>query len=197
MRTADPHAPTKENILAAARKLMLQKGFNATSVDEICAEAGATKGSFFHFFKSKDELGKAVLERSVCGQMSAIASAPFQKLKDPKARLLGRIDATIAALDDPSMPRSCILGNFSQELAPTHSDFQSLCADWFTKAAEDFAQNVAAALPHVNAGRLADLYLAVIQGSLIMAKAKRDVSVAIENLRQFRSYVEGLLEVKR
>lgn len=96
MRTADPHAPTKENILAAACKLMLQKGFNATSVDEICAAAGATKGSFFHFFKSKDDLGKAALKSFVERGRLIFESAPFQKLKDPKARLLGWIDTAIS-----------------------------------------------------------------------------------------------------
>lgn len=192
MRIADPYAPTKERILNAAMKLMLAQGFEATSVDEIIAEAGATKGSFFHFFKGKEDLGKAALERFVCGQMGMFEAAPFQKEKDPRARVLGWVDAVIAAFQDPKMPKSCLLGNFSQELAPTHPDFQALCAQGFARSAEGLARDLSAA-GLGDAARLADLFLSIIQGSLILVKAKKDVSIAVENMRYFRSYVEGLL----
>src|SRR5579872_5004492 len=106
MRIANPNAPTKEKLLTAAIKLMLAQGFTATSVDEIIAGAGATKGSFFHFFKSKEDLAKAALERFVNCQRGRFESAPFNPLEDPKARVLGRIDAVIAAFEDPAMPKS-------------------------------------------------------------------------------------------
>ena len=63
MRTAQTHSPTKEKLLEAAQQLMLAKGFPATTVDEICEAAGFTKGSFFHYFESKEHLGKEVLDR--------------------------------------------------------------------------------------------------------------------------------------
>ena len=198
MRTADPNAPTKENILHAAQKLMLAKGFTATSIDEICTEAQATKGSFFHFFENKEALGKAVLERFVCGQLAWFESAPFQKIEDPVARLLGWIDATINAFNDPSMPKSCMLGNFSQELAPTNPEIQSLCAQWFSRSSEGFARDAAAAAEKFPPAApfdpkdLADLFLTIIQGSLILIKAKKDISIGVKNLRHFRSYVESI-----
>lgn len=193
MRTADPHAPTKEKILDAAVRLMLAQGFEATSVDEIIAEAGSTKGSFFHFFKSKEDLGKAALERFVCRQVEMFQSAPFQKEKDPRTRALGWIDAAIAAFQDPKTPKSCLLGNFSQELAPTHPDFQALCARGFSRSAEGLARDLSAA-GLGDAARLADLFLSIIQGSLILVKAKKDSSIAVENMRHFRSYLSLKLE---
>src|SRR5689334_24216214 len=63
MRTAQTYTPTKEKLLDAAQQLMLSKGFPATTVDEICDTAGFTKGSFFHYFESKEQLGKEVLNR--------------------------------------------------------------------------------------------------------------------------------------
>ena len=192
MRTADPNAPTKEKLLDAAMKLMLAQGFEATSVDEIIAEADATKGSLFHFFKSKEDLAKAALERFVSRQLGMFQAAPFQNEKDPRARVLGWIDATIAAFQDPAMPKSCLLGNFSQELAPTHPDFQSLCAQGFSRSAEGFARDLSAA-GRGDAAHLADLFLTIIQGSMILVKAKKDVSIGVENMRHFRSYIEGLL----
>src|SRR5437588_558763 len=46
-------SPARERLLDAAQRLMLARGFAATSVDEICAAAKLTKGSFFHYFESK------------------------------------------------------------------------------------------------------------------------------------------------
>lgn len=197
MRTADPHAPTKEKLLDAAVELMLAQGFEATSVDEIIAAAGATKGSFFHFFKSKEELAKAALERFVSRRVALFESAPFHKETDPRARVLGWIDAAIMAFQDPSTPKSCLLGNFSQELAPTHPGFQSLCAESFSRSTAGLARDLAAAGCR-DPQRLADLFMSIIQGSLIMVKAKRDVTIGVANLRHLRSYLEGLLgEVPR
>lgn len=192
MRTADPNAPTKEKLLDAAMKLMLAQGFGATSVDEIITEAGATKGSFFHFFKSKEDLGKAALERFISRQMGMFQAAPFQKEKDLRARVLGWVDAAIMAFQNPSAPKSCLLGNFSQELAPTHPGFQSLCAEGFSRSTAGLARDLAAAGCR-DAQRLADLFIAIIQGSLILVKAKQDVSIAVANLRYFRDYLDRLL----
>ncbi|MGL4406716.1 MAG: TetR/AcrR family transcriptional regulator, partial [Notoacmeibacter sp.] len=49
--------PTQDKILNAALKLVRQKGFGATRIDDICAEAGVTKGAFFHHFKDKEAMG--------------------------------------------------------------------------------------------------------------------------------------------
>src|ERR671911_434050 len=49
----------RARLLSAGRQLMLARGFTGTSVDQICAEAGLTKGSFFHHFGTKDEFGEA------------------------------------------------------------------------------------------------------------------------------------------
>jgi TetR/AcrR family transcriptional repressor of nem operon len=199
MRTADPNAPTKEKLLNAAMKLMLSKGFTATSVDEICAEAEATKGSFFHFFKSKEELGKAVMEHFHCRQQGMFADAPFRMEKDPLKRALGMVDAVSAAMSDPRTPKSCIVGNFSQELAPTHPEFRALCAQKFDVWIEAFSSDLAAAararLPskQIDSRGLAGLFLSIIQGSLILIKAKDDLGIATANFRHFRRYVEGQL----
>ena len=52
---------TKRHLLEAGISLIRKKGFHATSVDEICLEAEVTKGAFFHYFKSKEDLAKAAI----------------------------------------------------------------------------------------------------------------------------------------
>ncbi len=58
MATASTHE-SKTKLLNAAMSVIRAKGYAATTVDDICHAANVTKGSFFHHFKSKDELGLA------------------------------------------------------------------------------------------------------------------------------------------
>lgn len=198
MRTADPHAPTRENILDAAIKLMLDKGFGAASVDEICAEAGATKGSFFHFFKSKEELGKAAIERFVERQGRMFQDSPAMKLEDPLDRFLGLLDFMISVFQDPKVKKSCLLGNLTQELAPTHPRMRAVCCAAFEATNGGFAAMLAEAKARHKPARdfdpraVADLFVSVIQGSMILMKAQQDASVGVGNLRQFKDYVKSL-----
>ena len=52
---------TKRKLVDAGVNLMRSRGFNATTVDDVCAAAGVTKGGFFHYFKSKDNLAAAAV----------------------------------------------------------------------------------------------------------------------------------------
>jgi TetR/AcrR family transcriptional repressor of nem operon len=52
----------RENILATGQRLMAGKGFSAVGLNEILAQAGVPKGSFYHYFGSKDAFGEAMLE---------------------------------------------------------------------------------------------------------------------------------------
>ena len=71
---------TKRKLVDAGVKLMRARGFNATTVDDICSAAGVTKGGFFHYFKSKDEIARAAVTRFHEGKAMDFQDAPFRKL---------------------------------------------------------------------------------------------------------------------
>ena len=110
-KTARAESPTKDKLLDAAQRLMLAKGFPATTVEEICETAGLTKGSFFHYFESKDDLGTAVLDRYAGRGLGALETAPFRRQRDPLKRIIASIDYWIDLLNDPSTECGCLLGN--------------------------------------------------------------------------------------
>src|SRR5258708_36112840 len=112
MKKADGDSPTKQKLLDAAQELMLVKGFTATSVDEVCEAAGLTKGSFFHYFESKEHLGKVVAERFHASMGQMFASAPFYQAKDPLDRVFGRVDFLIELTRRPHGAMGCLLGMF-------------------------------------------------------------------------------------
>ena len=200
MRTRQTHSPTKEKLLDAARELMLSKGFDATTVDEICEAANFTKGSFFHYFKSKEDLGKAVLDRFVSARYQAIQSAPFSKSRDPLKRVYGYLDFVIKMSKEPSERKGCLLGSFAQDLSETHPEIRKSCAHHFTgwstllKRDLDLANAKYAPKARSDTGSLAEHFIAVFEGSIILAKSNRDPEVVEKNLRHFKRYLKSLFE---
>lgn len=198
MRTADPDSPTRKKLLDAARDLMRLNGYAATSVTDVCRRAGVTNGSFFHFFPDKEELARAAVSRFIARELEGAARSAFRKDPVPLNRLLGWIDAAVAVFENPGLPKSCLLGTLTQELAPGHRRFQSLFDELFARWSAAFAEDAAAALaarsprPRVTAEELADLYLAVIQGSIILVKARGNAAIGARNLRGLRGHVSTL-----
>ncbi len=189
---------SRTRLLDAAMDLMRLKGYAATTVDDICRAAELTKGSFFHHFASKEELGIAAAEHFATMAATLFASAPYRTLPDPVDRLLGYIDFRIAILRGPVCQFSCLLGTFVQELYETHPAIRAACEKHLNDHVADLTRDVAEArtqyAPNAawSAESLALHMQAVLQGSLILAKARQGPEAAIECLRHLRRYVQML-----
>ncbi len=137
---------TKRKLVDAGVALMRQRGFSATTVDDICAEAGVTKGGFFHYFKSKDDLATAAVTRFYDMKAKQFADAPFRNLADPLERVFGRLDfAKESAGGTRGLTKGCLLGMFAQEMSFTNAQFRSICHDRFAQIAKDFEIDLAEA----------------------------------------------------
>jgi TetR/AcrR family transcriptional repressor of nem operon len=200
MRTPQKDSPAKEKLLEAAQRLMLAKGFVATTVDEICEAAGLTKGSFFHYFDSKDDLGRAVLDRFVSAKAQAMQSAPFVQEPDPLRRVYGYLDFIIEMSGHKGAPSGCLLGNFAQELSDTHPKIRTQCADHFARWTAMFKRDLDEArakyAPRASfdTQSLAEHFIAVMEGALILAKAKQDRAQVAGHVQHFKRYVKSLFE---
>src|SRR5688500_13927974 len=82
----------RDTLLQAAMRVVRQKGYAATSVDDLCAAAGVTKGAFFHHFASKEDLAVAAAGHWNEFATEFFRTAPYHAHKDPLDRLLGYID---------------------------------------------------------------------------------------------------------
>ena len=199
-KTGRIDSPTKDKLLDAAQRLMLAKGFPATTVEEICETAGLTKGSFFHYFESKDDLGTAVLDRYAEQGLGRLDSAPFRRQSDPLKRLIASIDFWIDFINDPSTECGCLLGNFAQELSDTHPEIRARCAryfdQWTQMLKQDFdeARSVYRPRAQIDTQGLAEHYVAVVEGALLLTKAKRDRKVFERNLGHLKRYIRVVFE---
>ncbi len=190
---------TKRKLVDAGVKLMRARGYNATTVDDICADAGVTKGGFFHYFKSKDEVARAALAHFHEARMKSYEDAPFRKLADPLDRVFGRLDFVKASVGgDHHVTKGCLIGMFAQELAVTNPEIGEVCQNYFERMVRDFSHDLAEAkAAHAPDAKfdpkaVAQFNLSVVQGSLMLAKIAGNNEVLHDNIKQFRSHLKFL-----
>lgn len=200
MKRLRSSSPTRDKLLDAAQQLMLAKGFTATTVDEICKTASLTKGSFFHYFASKEQLGQTVLERYVSTMLQTFQAAPFLREDDPLQRVYGYVDFVSEMAKNAQGHKGCLLGTFAQELSETHPEMRLACAahfaHWTKVLQEDLEEAQAQYAPHApwEAQSVAEYFLAVLQGSLILAKAQQDSRIVEKHLGHFKQYLRSLFQ---
>jgi TetR/AcrR family transcriptional repressor of nem operon len=198
---ASPHA-SKAKLLDAALKVIRTKGYTAATLDDICASAGVSKGSFFHHFKGKLELALATIEHWNAMTGGLFARAPYQKIADPRERLLAYIDFRAAILQGELPDFTCLLGTLVQETFDTHPRIREACNHGITQHARTVAIDVAAAKAKYapdapwDPETLAYFTQAVIQGAFILAKAQGSARVALICIDQLRSHIAALLTAK-
>lgn len=190
---------TLENIQEAAHDLFLCRGFSATSVDDICREANITKGGFFHHFKSKECLAKAVLKKFCLTAREKMSEARCCKsLSDPLDRVFASLECVPSRSRLKTKRQGCLITTFIQEMSQSNPEIQSMCVDglkeWATMLKKDLKLARDKYNPHlaVDIDSLADHCVAVVQGAQVLAKATgrcRAVDESIGHLKQYLRFV--------
>ena len=104
-----------QKLLDAAVHVIRSKGYSAARVEDICAEAGLTKGAFFHHFESKEACAIAAAAHFAANADALFDAAPYSRLPDPRARVLGYVDFRKAILQGDLPQFTCLLGTMVQE----------------------------------------------------------------------------------
>jgi TetR/AcrR family transcriptional repressor of nem operon len=180
--------------------LIRAQGYAATTVDEICHEAGVTKGSFFHHFKSKDDLALAAVAHWRTLTEALFADAPYHAEQDPLDRLLGYLDFRAAILTGELSDSTCLLGTLVQETYATHPQLRAACEQALSAHIAELTQDLEAAkklyAPDAawSAESLGYFIQSVLQGSFIFAKAEQSPEVVRENLGHLRRTLRTLFQ---
>lgn len=194
MPKASPESKTK--FLDAAMQVIRAKGYVAARVEDVCEVAGLSKGSFFHHFKTKEELAIAAAEHFSEMAAGRFAAAPYQEETDPRARLLGYVDFRIAILQGPIPGFTCLLGTMVQETYETQPTLLSACERHLSAHAADLVPDVVAAKAQYAPAApwtpeaFADYIVATIQGAFIFAKARQGPETAAQTLRLLQRHLE-------
>lgn len=186
----------REKLLTSALSVIRTKGFSATSVDELCANAGVTKGAFFHHFPNKEALGVAAADYWSEFTGALFASAPYHDLADPLDRVLAYIEFRRQLLAGELPDYTCLVGTMVQETYLTAPAIRDACHASIEGHALTLAPDIQAAMDARGmrdvgwtAESLALHTQVVLQGAFILAKAKDSVSVAIDSINHLTRYV--------
>ena len=188
----------RDKLLQAAVRVVRQKGYAATSVDDLCAAAGVTKGAFFHHFASKEDLAVAAAEHWNEFTSEFFRNAPYHARKDPLDRVLGYLDFRREILRGELADFTCLLGTMVQEAYGSSPKIRHACDASISAHAANVARDIAAAkelyAPDAkwDPQELALFTQAVIQGAFILAKAKNGPQAADASIRHLKRYVEFL-----
>lgn len=189
---------SKSKLLEAALRVIRAKGYSATRVEDVCEEAGLTKGSFFHHFKSKEDLALGAAEYWGVMTSAIFAAAEYRSLPDPLDRLLAYVDFRRELLRGELPEFTCLIGTMVQEVYDTHPTIRDACDKSISEHAATLETDFADAIrmygidPELNARNLALYTQAVIQGAFVLAKAKGGPDVAAACLEHLRRYLELL-----
>jgi TetR/AcrR family transcriptional regulator, transcriptional repressor for nem operon len=189
---------SKIKLLDATLKVVRAKGYTATRVEDVCAEAGLTKGSFFHHFRSKDELALAAVAHWGTQTTELFADAPYHQHRDPLKRVLAYLDFRKAILVGALPEFTCFVGTIVQEAYLTHPEINAACEKTLLAHAKTLQVDIREAMRkygvrgHWTAESLALHIQAAIQGAFILAKARGSATVAAESIDHLRRYLELL-----
>jgi TetR/AcrR family transcriptional regulator, transcriptional repressor for nem operon len=202
MKDISSHAPTKPNakskLLDAAVTVIRTKGYSATTVDELCATAGVTKGAFFHHFKSKDEFAVSAADywSEITGARFAVA--PYHDHADPLDRVIGYLEFRKELLQGSVPEFTCLVGTMVQETFQTAPAIRDACDRSISGHAAKLESDLEQAIkdrgmfPDWTAPSLALHTQAVLQGAFILAKGKGGSEIAAQSIDHLIRYVKFL-----
>lgn len=191
-----PSARTK--LIDAAHQLVRRHGYAATTVDEICAAAGVSKGAFFHHFASKEALGVAAAAQWTARAAPLFTLPPYTRLEDPLARLLGHIDMRMAMIEGPAEGFTCFVGTMVQESFASSEPLRAASEASITAYCAALSVDIQAAIDRygisdgISAMSLAWHVQAVLQGAFVVAKATADPALARATVMHLKRYVTML-----
>jgi TetR/AcrR family transcriptional repressor of nem operon len=175
-----PDVSTRDHLIEMGFKHMQQSSYSATGLSEVLALAGLSKGSFYHYFSSKEDFGVAILTRYL-DQEAERASTMLRTSRASPIKRLRKYFEELIGIYGPMGAKGggCLLGNLSQEMA-NHSDLmQKTLQEGFTiwEAAVGATLQEAVSRgelsPKVNTTEMASFILNSYEGALLRAKADR------------------------
>ena len=189
-------AATRDQILDAAGRLIHLRGYHNTSLDDVLRESGVGKGNFYYYFKSKEGLGYAIIDRVVQGFLERTLEPAFA---DTEADPVEQIHAFLDRIVDIHRRRNCVggcpMGNLASELSDVHEGFRQRLAEifdhWRVKLADalERGRRRGRLRADLDAAGAAGFVVASLEGAILMAKVTRDIAVLEKSVAELKQYL--------
>jgi len=137
---------TRQALVWCGTELLTERGFQVTGIEEVLKRVGVPKGSFYHFFKSKDEFGAAVIENYVAFYARKMDRIFNNTSNTPLARLKEFVTNAKHGMTKFDFRRGCLIGNLGQELASLDNEFreqlEAVLVSWEDRVAACLAEAI-------------------------------------------------------
>jgi TetR/AcrR family transcriptional regulator, transcriptional repressor for nem operon len=187
---------TKDRIVTVAMQLFWQKGYGATSIQDIVQTANAHAGSLYHFFPTKQELLLAVLERYRDGIYPMLLEPAWHGVDDPIERVFALLARYRGALVGTECAYGCPIGFLALEIHEPDPPVRALLAANFnawTAAIETCLRDAGPRIPkNVNTRELASFVLTAMEGGVMQARTHRTIDTFDAAVRRLRDYFNRL-----
>lgn len=189
---------TRQNILQVAFEEILLKGYQGLRVDEVLNKTGFTKGAFYHHFKSKKELGHAVIDEVLKPWIHERWIEPLKQVKDPINDLIKMMNDSRAEININELHTGCPLNNLTHEMSPLDESFRvrivAIWEIWYEALAETFERGQQTGLirKDVNPHNIARFLIATIEGIIGQCKCYMSDQAFDEAGKCLQEYVKTL-----
>ncbi|MEM8951577.1 MAG: TetR/AcrR family transcriptional regulator [Pseudomonadota bacterium] len=195
-------ADTKSRILDIAEAAVLEKGFEATSIDEIVSAADISRSGFFYHFKDKNALARAMLERYIETEdklYDDLFSRARELNDDPLHSMLIGLKMLAELLEDmPEGHPGCVIAATAYQDRLFDQGVRELnrqaILGWRRRFRTMFEEIAAVYEPRepVNLDALGDMVSSVVEGGLVLQRALRESNTAAAQIMQLRTYLKLL-----
>lgn len=183
---------TRDRLVEAALYLFWLQGYAGTGIAEILEKAEANSGSFYHFFKRKEDLLLAVLQLYIDSLDSVIVAPVREQSPDPVERVFGILAFYRRNLIATGCAYGCPIGRLALEIPPEQIDVHRRLADNFdgwTAAVRRFLDDARDRFPQgTDLAALSTFVLTVMEGGVMQARAHRDIAPFDASVDQLRNY---------
>ena len=187
---------TREAILVATLRLMHVHGYNGTSLDDVLSESGIGKGNFYYHFRSKEELGYAILDQIISTFVGQTLEPCFSDPTDPPLAQIGCfLDRVVQAQRDRQCRGGCAMGNLASELSDVHEGFRkrlaSVFTTWHGRLAEALteAKRRGEVVVGCDAEASARFLVASLEGAILLTKLSKDIGVMEQCVGELKRYL--------
>ena len=193
---------TRERLMDLAYESIVEKGFAATSIEELVEAAGITKSGFFYHFRDKNDLARQLFERFLDedeGIMATLEARARELSDDPLQSFLIFLNVYAQMMDDmETLHPGCMVASITYQERMFDAEVRQMNVDYLRRMRERFVrwlEEIVARYPPripVELDELADQLNVIVEGAIIQSKALRDESLMGKQTRLYRNHIKLL-----
>lgn len=185
---------TKQLLLEAGAEVMIEKGYTNSGIQEVLSKVGVPKGSFYHYFDSKEDFALAIIEEFDRDFMAFLTPILTNESLTPKERLRSFCESKRECMRAANCRKGCLIGNLSQEMSDQSETLRQALSEVMEKRLDAFAacikegQELGEITTAADARTIADLFSSSWEGAMMRAKT-------IKNLEPLNVFINLMFEL--